>query len=242
MICPSCHQDAPTIVRGVRAYCTACNAPRPLLGNAAVNVAGKPMKVGGALASGAGWATLIAGSAASLGAGLITYFIFLAIGASTAGTVGLIVGGFFAVITALIAASLLLGGRKLRATGKDDRRKVLEQGIFALAGKQRGSVTPRDVARQLAITEEEADALLTDLAKNPDGRVSLDVDDDGTLRYTVPELLPPVRIDASASARANAARAAKVRVAPGAAITDAELEEDEADAEAAEKNREPRRR
>ncbi len=238
MICPSCHQDAPTIVRGVRAFCTACGAPRSLLDGSAVNVAGKPRKVGGAIASGAGWATLIGGSAASLGAGLITYFIFLAIGASTAGTVGLVVGGFFGLLTVLIALSLLLGGRKLSKDGVDDRRKVLEQGIFALAGKQRGSVTPRDVARQLAITDEEADALLTDLVKKGDGRVSLDVDDDGTLRYTVPELLPPVRIDPSAGAGAGP----KVRVAPGPVVLDAEFEEDDADGEAAEKNRELRKR
>lgn len=222
MICPSCHQDAPTIVRGVRAFCTACGAPRPLLGSSAVNVAGKPMKVGGAIASGAGWATLIGGSVASLGAGLLTYFVFLAIGASTAGTVGLFVGGFLGLLTILISLSLLLGGRKLRATGVDDRRKVLEQGIFALAGRQRGSVTPRDVARQLSITEEEADGLLTDLAKKGDGRVSLDVDDDGTLRYTVPDLLAPVRIESEA----------KVRVAPGATSTEGEVvEEEEEEAE-----------
>lgn len=224
MICPSCHQDAPTIVRGVRAFCTACGAPRPLLGSSAVNVAGKPMKVGGAIASGAGWATLIGGSAVSLGAGLLTYFVFLAIGASTAGTVGLVVGGFLGLLTILISISLLLGGRKLRATGVDDRRKVLEQGIFALAGRQRGSVTPRDVARQLSITEEEADGLLTDLVKKGDGRVSLDVDDDGTLRYTVPDLLPPVRIE-------PVAPGAKVRVAPGAAIPEGEMVEEEEEAE-----------
>jgi hypothetical protein len=236
MICPSCRQDAPTIVRGVRAFCTSCGAPRPLLGSSAVNVAGKPMKVGGAIASGAGWATLIGGSLASLGAGLITYFIFLAIGASTAGTVGLVVGGFFGILTVLIAISLLLGGRKLSKTGVDDRRKVLEQGIFALAGKQRGSVTPRDVARQLSITDEEADALLTDLAKKGDGRVSLDVDDDGTLRYTVPELLPATRIDPEVGRNG-----AKVRVAPGAAIPDAEYEEEEG-AEAVERERDRMRR
>ncbi|MEO5730782.1 MAG: hypothetical protein ABI134_26130 [Byssovorax sp.] len=236
MICPSCRQDAPTIVRGVRAYCTSCGAPRPLLGSSAVNVAGKPMKVGGAIASGAGWATLIAGSAASLGAGLITYFIFLAIGASTAGTVGLVVGGFFGILTVLIALSLLLGGRKLSKTGVDDRRKVLEQGIFALAGKQRGSVTPRDVARQLSITDEEADALLTDLVRKGDGRVALDVDDDGTLRYTMPELLPAVRIDP------DVAEASKVRVAPGAAILDAEFEDEDEGDEGAEKERDRVRR
>lgn len=233
MICPSCHQDAPTIVRGVRAFCTSCGAPRPLLGSSAVNVAGKPMKVGGAIAKGAGVAALIGGSVASILASLITYFIFLAISAPTAGTVALVVGGLFLAITAIISASLLLGGRKMSQTGEGDRRQVLEQGIFALAGRQRGTVTPRDVAQKLQITDAEADALLTDLVKKGDGRVSLDVDDDGTLRYTMPDLLPPVRIDPSA------AQGAKVRVEPGA---DAESLDEAAEDEAAERERERMRR
>ncbi len=237
MICPSCHQDAPTIVRGVRAFCTACGAPRPLLGSSAVNVAGKPMKVGGGVASVIGWLVLFFGSMVSIAMGALFNLLWSIANPAAATAVGLWVGGFFGVITLVVALSLLLGGRKLRKTGVDDRRKVLEQGIFALAGKQRGSVTPRDVARQLAIRDEEADALLTDLVKKGDGRVSLDVDDDGTLRYTVPELLPPVRIDTSASADA----APKVRVAPGPVVLDAEFEDD-ADGEAAEKNRELRKR
>lgn len=234
MICPSCRQDAPTIVRGVRAYCTACGAPRPLLGSSAVNVAGKPMKVGGGVASVVGWLVLFFGSMFSLAIGAIFRMLW-AIGSPAAATAaGLWVGGFFGVITLVVSLSFLLGGRKLRQTGVEDRRKVLEQGIFALAGKQRGSVTPRDVARQLAITDEEADALLTELVKKGDGRVTLDVDDDGTLRYTVPELMPPVRIDP------GAARAPKVRVAPsGAPIPDAEFEEE---AESAEKDRDRMRR
>ena len=221
MICPSCRQDAPTIVRGVRAYCTACGAPRPLLGSSAVNVAGKPMKVGGGIASVMGWVVLAGGTFFSILIGALFNMLWTVAGSAAAGTIGLIVGGFFGVITLLVALSLLFGGRKLTKTGVDDRRKVLEQGIFALAGRQRGSVTPRDVARQLAITDEEADALLTDLVKKGDNRVTLDVDDDGTLRYTVPELLPPVRIDPGVS------RSPKVRVAPTGAIPDAEFEEDE---------------
>lgn len=231
MICPSCRQDAPTIVRGVRAYCTACGAPRPLLGSSAVNVAGKPMKVGGGIASVMGWVVLAGGTFFSILIGALFNMLWTVAGSAAAGTIGLIVGGFFGVITLLVALSLLFGGRKLTKTGVDDRRKVLEQGIFALAGRQRGSVTPRDVARQLAITDEEADALLTDLVKKGDNRVTLDVDDDGTLRYTVPELLPPVRIDPGVS------RSSKVRVAPNSAIPDAEFEEDESASVAKDRDR-----
>ena len=236
MICPSCRQDAPTIVRGVRAYCTACGAPRPLLGSSAVNVAGKPLNVGGRVASVAGWLVLFFGSMASLAIGGILSFILATLGASTAGVVGLSVGGFFGVITLVVALSLLLGGKKLKETGASDRRKVLEQGIFALAGKQRGSVTPRDVARQLAIDDAEADLILTELAKRSDGRVTLDIDADGALRFTVPEMLPPVRIDIDPSAAA----APKVRVAPNPpppVILDAEFEDDVVENAARERER-----
>lgn len=234
MICPSCRQDAPTIVRGVRAFCTACGAPRPLLGSSAVNVAGKPMKVGGGIASVMGWIVLVGGAFASLLLGALFNMLWSIAGSAAAGTIGLMVGGFFGAVTLVVALSLLLGGRKMSKTGVDDRRKVLEQGFFALAGRQRGSLTPRDAARQLEITDEEADALLTDLVRKGDGRVTLDVDDDGTLRYTVPEHLPPVRIDPAA------ARSPKVRVAPNAAIPDAEFEEDEG--ASAEKERDRMRR
>ena len=237
MICPSCRQDAPTIVRGVRAFCTSCGAPRPLLGSSAVNVAGKPMKVGGTVASAFGWLVLFFGSMFSLAMGALFHMLWAFAESAAATAVGLWVGGFFGVITLVVSLSLLLGGRKMSKTGVDDRRKVLEQGIFALAGKQRGSVTPRDVARQLSITDEEADALLTDLVKKGDGRVSLDVDDDGTLRYTVPELLPAVRIDLDVARRGS-----KVRVAPGAAIPDAEYEEEEEGAETVERERDRMRR
>lgn len=221
MICPSCRQDAPTIVRGVRAFCTACGAPRGLLGNNAVNVAGKPAKVGGGIASVMGWIVLVGGTFASIVLGALFNMLWTVAGSAAAGTIGLIVGGFFGAITLVVALSLLLGGRKLSKTGAEDRRKVLVQGIYALGGKQRGSLTPRDVARHLQITEEEADTLLTDLVKKGDGRVTLEVDDDGTLRYTIPELFPPVRIDPTV------APSPKVRVAPSAAIPDAEFEEDD---------------
>lgn len=221
MICPNCRQDAPTIVRGIRAFCTACDAPRALLGNNAVNVAGKPMKVGGGIASVMGWVVLVGGAFASILIGALFNMLWTFAGSAAAGTIGLIVGGFFGAVTLVVALSLLFGGRKMSKTGVEDRRKVMEQGIFALAGKHRGSLTPRDVARQLQITEVEADTLLTDLVRKGDGRVTLEVDDDGTLRYTVPELLPPVRIDPGVSS------SPQVRVAPNAAIPDAEFEEDD---------------
>ena len=46
-MCPRCRQNAPIVYRGVNAFCTACGAPRSVLANTSVNLAGQPSKVGG---------------------------------------------------------------------------------------------------------------------------------------------------------------------------------------------------
>ena len=120
MICPSCRQDAPTIVRGVRAYCTACGAPRPLLGSSAVNVAGRPLKVGGTRRERGrvDRAFRIDGSLAA--GGDPQPHLRPRLARRRRAWSGLSVGGFFGVITLVVALSLLLGGRKLKQTGASD--------------------------------------------------------------------------------------------------------------------------
>ena len=181
--CPHCHQDAPTIVRGLQAYCTACGAPRSLTeAPAAVNVAGKTSKVGGGVASVLGWMVLIGGGAFALLLGLLVGALFPA---SIAGWVmGLGVG----VPTLLVGLALVLGGRKLNRVGEDRARDAQEQAVFALAARHDGVLTAADLARALSIRADEADALLTTLAKRADGQVSLEVDDNGDLSYLFPKI------------------------------------------------------
>jgi hypothetical protein len=181
MICPRCQQQAPTIVRGARAYCTACGAPRSLLDDTPVNVAGQPSKIGGSVAHVLGWLVLIGGSLIGLTIGGLVQAII-------AGTiVGWILGGFVVGMSVLFGLFLILGGRMLQKSGTDRERGAHEQAVSAIARRRGGSVTPAELAQAVSIREDEADALLTAMAKRPDGHVSLEVDDDGTLRYYVHE-------------------------------------------------------
>ncbi|MDI3289579.1 hypothetical protein [Polyangium sp. 15x6] len=205
-------------MRGARAYCTACGAPRSLLEDTPVNVAGQPSKIGGGVASVAGWIILITGILLALTLGGL-------IGLLNA-TVAWIVGGFLGGMSVLFGLLFILGGRLLWKTGKERERGAQEQAVLAVARRNAGSVTPAELARAVNVTEAEADALLTEMAKRPDGRVTLELDDDGTLRYYVKDV---------AGARIGAPR---VRVGTGArvpshsseeeALAEAEMGEEEA--------------
>src|SRR5215831_9232001 len=59
--CPRCGQEAPVVMRGLKAFCTVCGAPRTPLGSMPVNVAGQPSKVGGTIAFAFGWLVLVIG-------------------------------------------------------------------------------------------------------------------------------------------------------------------------------------
>jgi hypothetical protein len=209
MTCPYCHQDAPPIVRGFRAYCTACGSPRSIVtAAAAVNVAGQPARLGGDIAHALGWLALAGGLAFALVLGAIAYFLF-------ALTAALWVGGLIAFGALAVSLPFILGGRRLHQAGEDRVHAAQEHAAFALAARRRGVLTAREVARSCALREEEADALLTDLARRQDGRVTLEVDDDGGLSYVFHDLLPT---------------APRVRVAPvpwPTRVIDAELIDDE---------------
>ena len=180
MICPHCKQEAPTIVRGLRAYCTACGAPRSLLGGETpVNVAGHPSRLGGGVANVLGWFVLLGGALTALAIGALFQALWPTV------ILGYVVGGFLGGMSLLFGLGLIFGGRKLQQSGDERSRSAREQAVFALAGRHGGAITAHELARALAIPEPEADALLTAMAKRPDGRVNLEVEDDGTLRYTV---------------------------------------------------------
>jgi hypothetical protein len=206
MICPSCRQEAPTIVRGVRAYCTACGAPRSLLEDTPVNVAGQPSKLGGGVASVVGWVILLGGGLLALTLALVLHAIF----ASALVTWG--IGGFFGGMSLLFGLLFILGGRMLRKTGQERERGAHERAVFALAKRNAGSITPAELARVLSVPEAEADAILTQMAKQPEGHVTLEVDDDGTLRYYVNDgagrRIGGARIRATTGARIGGAGAA----------------------------------
>ena len=140
-----------------------------------MNLAGKPSKVGGAVASVVGWLVLILGLSTALGLGLLLNAIF-------ASGVALAIALPVSLVTLVVGLVLLKGGRALSRSGDDAERSIREQALLELAA-HRGSVTASDAARALGVTVAEADAALTTLAKREPERVAVDVDDAGVVRY-----------------------------------------------------------
>jgi hypothetical protein len=223
MTCPRCHQDSPPIVRDGRAFCTACGAPRSILSaTSAVNIVGEPARVGGGIASVLGWLALSGGLLFALVLGVIA-------GALWGMTVALVIGGPVAVLTLLIALPLLFGGRRLTQAGEDRTRAAHENAVFGLAARRRGVLSVRDVAGALSLREDEADALLTALAKRPDGRVTLELDDDGGISYLFHDLRPTTTARVRVADQPWTMPVRLVVSPPAPKIIDAELiEEDDA--------------
>lgn len=224
MICPSCRQDVAPIVRGMRAQCPACDAPLPIVAAApeAVNVVGKPARVGGSVVR--VLASLI------LAGGIITG-LFFALVAWALGSIGtLYVSGVIFALALLASGPFFYASKRLHRAGDDSEKAARERAIFALAGQHRGVLTAAGVARALSIREEEADAQLTEMAKRADGQVSLEVDDAGALNYQFRDLVaaaPKARVRIGAEGW----RAPEPRASAPQRIIDAELiEEEEAEA------------
>jgi hypothetical protein len=191
----------------------------------AVNVAGQPARVGGGIVKALGWVAVAGGALVAL------FFSFIAWALST--VVPLYIAGFFGIITAMIAVPLLLAGRSLRREGETRQQAARERAVFALAAQRRGALNVPTVARALDIQEADADALLTNLAKRPDGRVALEVDDNGNLTYVFRDLVATAAPPQKVRIEGGGWRVPAEAQAPGQPrVIDAELIEEEHDAEA----------
>lgn len=164
----------------MNAYCTACGAQRVPLTGTAMNLVGRPSKMGGAVARGLGWATLVAG--------LLAAAFFGSLLAILGAPVGLWLGiaAFIAIVPSLTAWVLLRGGSKLKRSGEDAELAAKHQAVIALARARDGVVRAWDVAQSLQLTPKESDELLTRLAKEHPEHVSVDIDEDGALLYRFP--------------------------------------------------------
>lgn len=222
-ICSHCGQRAPVVLRGIEARCTVCGGLRIPFTAKALNLAGKPSRAGGVAARFVGWTAVVMGLSMATGLGLLLQTVF-------GGYVGLAIGIPIAMLSLFFGLALVLGGRKLGRSGDQAERSARLQAIRALAKHQGGSVTAAGVARKLELSEAEADALLTDLAKEPSENVSLELDDDGGLHYLFGvdalawRIDPGARIATDGAADAEAeremaaieeAREARQRRAPG---------------------------
>jgi hypothetical protein len=194
------------------AYCTACNAPRMPLATTSVNLAGRPSQVTGTVARVFGWMVLASG----LTFALILLAIFQAIVPG-----GFIGWAFFvpiALVSTICGVALLRGGKNLVAEGKGTERQTKSQAILALAQHRGGKINAWDVAGALSISLQQADSLLTELAKASPDTVAVDIDEaSGTLVY---------RIDASGAAVRMRIFDEKVRIAAAQAEAEAQAQPD----------------
>lgn len=174
-MCPHCDREAPIVYRGALPYCTACGGLRSPLSSPSVNLAGKPSKVGGAVASVVGWLVLVVGLSTALGLGLLFYALATAV-------VALAIATPIAVVVLVLGIMLVRSGHALSRSGADAERATQEKALLALA-EHRGAVTAVDAARTLGVGVATADAILTALAKREPERVAVDIDDQGVVHY-----------------------------------------------------------
>ncbi len=177
MICPHCGQDAPPILRGIEPRCPICGRLRDPFVATPVNVAGQPSRVGGAIARVLGWLILGGGLLLAVILGAILQAIF------PAGVAGIIVGLAIAIASAIAGGLLLAGGRGLAARGADAERAAHVRVLYALASHRGGVVLAADAARSLGVGAAQADRLLTDLAKDPEENVDVEIGERGEVLY-----------------------------------------------------------
>ena len=189
----------------------------------AVNVAGQPAKVGSGIVR--VLASLI------LAGGVFIALILSLIASAISATPLFYVAGFFAVIAALAATPLFFAGKKLSDAGDERQRAVAEKALFSLAAQRRGVLDVATVARALEIHEAEADMRLTSLAKRPDGRVTLEVDDNGAITYVFRDLVAASNPASKVRIGADGWRAPAPPAEPKARVVDADIIDAEAEAE-----------
>ncbi len=174
-MCPHCRQHAPIVYRGVVPHCTACGRVRAPFTTRSVNLAGRPAAVGGTVANVLGWVVLGVGGALALGLGLLFSLL--------TPTAGLAVGITLGIIALTLGLVLVLSGRKLQRSGAADQKDTRRQAIYALAGHRGGVLTVVDVSQALGISPEEADVVLTDLAKTQPDQCVLELDEAGAIYF-----------------------------------------------------------
>ena len=176
-LCPQCNQRAPIVLRGASAVCTACGAKRmPFTANT-VNLAGKGQRIGGAAAKFFGWASVVGGVSFAAFVTLVLQSIY------PEGYLGYAFAVPALIISLAIGIPLLLGGRRLQRGGDEKAKSARLEAVRSMAAHRQGALTARVVADTLRVPEPDAEELLTELAKDPEENVSLDIDPDGRIYY-----------------------------------------------------------
>jgi hypothetical protein len=156
-------------------------------------VIAKASKVGGVVAGALGWLVLLFGLSFAFGLGLL-FRVIWSLG------VGLAFALPLAIMTLGMGIPLLMGGKALRRSATETERDMRERALLSMLS-DRGRVSAVQAGGMLGMRVDEADAHLTDLAKQQPDRVAVDVDEEGTVWYraaTVPfpqgSWVPPARV------------------------------------------------
>lgn len=174
-MCPHCRTTAPLVYRGVRAYCAACGRPRGVLSGASLTHAGKPAHVAGAVLHAFGWLLLLLGLGFSA---LMALFMTL-----FSVTAGLVTFGIFGGLSLAVFLLARYGKKKLESEGDTERSKRREQALYALAANHGGRLQAYEAASALDVTVDQADEILTSLAKTKPDEVDVEIGDQGEIFY-----------------------------------------------------------
>src|SRR6185295_17707355 len=147
-----------------------------------VNMAGQPSKVGGTVARVIGWLMLSGGWLLALLLGGIAYLV------APGSAAPWILGVPIAAITSIVAYFILKSGKQLKEDGALTEMTTKNRAIFALANTRGGILTAPDLAQSIATSLQEADDILTNLAKQYPDHVTVDVDDNGTVLFRFPSV------------------------------------------------------
>ena len=142
-----------------------------------MSLTGQPARFGGSAATLFGIAVLVLGSALSIGVLLLLQSI------APTTVLGWAIGLPMLVASVFFGVLLLIAGNRLKKHGSARARAVRFDALRALIAHKKRPVTPHEVARSLNLSDADADALLTEFVREYPTPVTLDVGDDGQLRY-----------------------------------------------------------
>ncbi len=142
-----------------------------------MSLSGQPARFGGSAATLFGIAVLVLGGALSVGVLLLLQSI------APATVLGWAIGVPMLIASLFFGILLLVAGSKLKKHGSARNRSVRFEALRALIAHQKRPLTPHQVGRALNLSDADADALLTEFSREYPTPVTLDVGDDGQLRY-----------------------------------------------------------
>lgn len=216
--CPHCNAIAAVRRKGAGYACVACGGERQVGPGTTVLGDDGPSRVEQLTVRG------VDPASAAL-ARLVRLAGVLMVGAAVvAGAIGLTTSA--PVIVMMVAAAALGAGgitamsqaARVESRARERRERALEQRAIAIAETHAGDVTATQIAKELHLGLEEADALLTRMADG--ARVAVEVDDEGIVHYVFREI--------------RASRGPKLRVADDAGASDGAASAGDEDAIAAE--------